>query len=183
MEEVLHRTSLAPLPSSCLTLSFLGLEREGFVDFQGRVRITSIVQWNLRPVIFGVEFFLDPKRPAKFPPNFPAKIGEQKTVPLVSHAFARGTPAIFVIFVVSRGLSSKALDLLVRTQIRHFRRFRPKPPLFRGTKARSTKSTVSWTPKKEKSTDELVQERRENHLLGYVFSPPSTILVVLIESK
>ena len=43
---------------------------------------------------------------------------------LVNHAFARGTPAIVVIFVVSRGLSSKALVLLVRTQIRHFRRFR-----------------------------------------------------------
>ena len=32
--------------------------------------------------------------------------GTKKTVPLVNHAFARGTPAIFVIFVVSRGLSS-----------------------------------------------------------------------------
>ena len=40
---------------------------------------------------------------------------------LVNHAFARGTPAIFVIFVVSRDLSSKALVLLVRMQIRHFR--------------------------------------------------------------
>ena len=43
---------------------------------------------------------------------------EQKTVPLVNHAFACGTPAIFVIFVFflrvifvffSRGLSSKTL--------------------------------------------------------------------------
>ena len=38
--------------------------------------------------------------------------GNKKTVPLVNHAFARGTPAIFVIFVVSRGLSSKTLVLL-----------------------------------------------------------------------
>ena len=53
-------------------------------------------------------------------------VREQKSVPLVSHAFARGTPATFVIFVASRGLSSKALVLLVRTQIRHFRRFRQK---------------------------------------------------------
>ena len=37
---------------------------------------------------------------------------------------------IFVIFVVSRGLSSKALVLLVRTQIRHFRRFRQNPLFF-----------------------------------------------------
>ena len=54
----------------------------------------------------------------------------QETVLLVNHAFARGTPAIFVIFVVSRGLSSKTLVLLVRMQIRHFRRFRQNPPFF-----------------------------------------------------
>ena len=51
-------------------------------------------------------------------------VREQTTVPLVNHAFARGTPAIFVIF------SSKTLVLLVRTQIRHFRRFRQKTPSF-----------------------------------------------------
>ena len=80
-------------------------------------------------------------RPKKLSPHH--CIREQKTVPLVNHAFARGTPAIFV---VSRGLSSKTLVLLVRTQICHFRRFRQKPPCFGGTKARFTKSTVSWTP-------------------------------------
>ena len=69
--------------------------------------------------------------------------GVQETVLLVNHAFARGTPAIFV---VSRGLSSKAFVVLVRMQIRHFRRFRQKPPRFGGTKARFTKSSVSWTP-------------------------------------
>ena len=66
-------------------------------------------------------------------------------MPLVNHAFARGTPAIFVIFVVPRGLSSKTHVSLVRAQIRHFRRFRQKPPLFGGTKAQFTKSTVSCT--------------------------------------
>ena len=38
-----------------------------------------------------------------------------KTMPLLNHAFARVTPAIFVIFVVSRALSSITLVLLVRT--------------------------------------------------------------------
>ena len=56
---------------------------------------------------------------------FAPKIGVQETVLFVNHALARGTPAIFVIFVVSRGSSSKALVLLVRMQIRHFRHFRP----------------------------------------------------------
>ena len=60
----------------------------------------------------------------------PSQIGVQETVLLVNHALARGTPAIFVIFVVSRGSSSKALVLLVRMQIRHFRHFRQKPPFF-----------------------------------------------------
>ena len=63
-------------------------------------------------------------------------------MPLVNHAFARVTPAIFVIFVVSPGLSSKALVFLVRAQIHHLRRFRQKPPLLGGTKARFSKGTV-----------------------------------------
>ena len=62
--------------------------------------------------------------------SYSGKVGVQETVFLVNHAFARGTPVIFVIFVVSRGLSSKTLVSLVRMQIRHFRRFRQKPPLF-----------------------------------------------------
>ena len=74
------------------------------------------------------------------------KFREQKTVPLVNHALARVTPAIFVIFVVSRGSSSKALVLPVRMQIRHFRRFRQEPPRFGGTKARFTKGTAFGTP-------------------------------------
>ena len=71
-------------------------------------------------------------------------VGVQETVLLVNHALARGTPAIFV---VSRGSSSKALVLLVRMQIRHFRHFRQKPPFSGGTKARFTKNTVFGTPK------------------------------------
>ena len=58
------------------------------------------------------------------------KRGVQETVLLVNHALAHGTPAIFVVFVVSRGSSSKPLVLLVRMQIRHLRHFRQNPPLF-----------------------------------------------------
>ena len=83
-----------------------------------------------------------PKPPFYKTPLF----GVQETVLLVNHALARGTPAIFVIFVVSWGSSSKALVLLVRMQIRHFRHFRQKPPFSGGTKARFTKSTVFGTP-------------------------------------
>ena len=55
MEEVPRRTSLAPLASSCFVLSSTGVETEGLLDYQGRVGIMSVVRWNLRPVIFGVE--------------------------------------------------------------------------------------------------------------------------------
>ena len=54
MEEVPRRTSLAPLASPCFLLC-LGVEAERLLDYQGRAGIISIVQWNLRPVIFGVE--------------------------------------------------------------------------------------------------------------------------------
>ena len=33
----------------------IGLEAKGLLDFEGRRGITSVVRWNLRPVIFGVE--------------------------------------------------------------------------------------------------------------------------------
>ena len=64
-------------------------------------------------------------------------------------AFGKPCPAILVIFVVSRGSSSKAVVLLVRMHIRHFRHFRQKPPFFfsGGTKARLTKSTAFGTPR------------------------------------
>ena len=55
MEEVPRRTSLAPLASLSCVLYFIGVETEGFLDYQGRAGIISIVRWNLRPVIFGVE--------------------------------------------------------------------------------------------------------------------------------
>ena len=55
MEEVQRRTSHAPLASPCFLLAVIGLEEKGLLDFQGRRGITSVVRWNLRPVIFGVE--------------------------------------------------------------------------------------------------------------------------------
>ena len=42
----------------CVSLfctSFNRVETEGLLDYQGRAGIISIVRWNLRPVIFGVE--------------------------------------------------------------------------------------------------------------------------------
>ena len=36
-------------------LIFIGLETKNVLDYQGRAGSTSIVQWTLRPVIFGVE--------------------------------------------------------------------------------------------------------------------------------
>ena len=71
---------------------------------------------------------------------------EQKTVPLVNLAFPLVTPAIFVIFFVSQGLSNKTLVVLVTTQIRHFRRLRQKSFCLGGTKARFTKNIVLGTP-------------------------------------
>ena len=58
MEEVPRRSSLAPLAFLYRVLYLIGVETEGFLDYQGRVGIISIVRWNLRPVIFGVEFRL-----------------------------------------------------------------------------------------------------------------------------
>ena len=100
-------------------------------------------------------------------------VGVQETVLLVNHAFARGTPAIFVIFVVSRGLSSKALVLLFKMQLCHFLAvFVKNPPLFGGTKARFTKSTISWTPIMGRKTPERNlqnsgKQSRKHHM--YVF--------------
>ena len=36
-------------------LILIGLEAKGLLAFQGRHGIASVVRWNLRPVIFGVE--------------------------------------------------------------------------------------------------------------------------------
>ena len=60
MEEVQCRTSRAPLASPCLCLFLIGLEAKGVFDFQGRHGITSnVARWNLRPVIFAVEFLFE----------------------------------------------------------------------------------------------------------------------------
>ena len=37
-------------------LVFKGLEAKGRLDFQGQRGIIVVVRWNLRPVIFGVDF-------------------------------------------------------------------------------------------------------------------------------
>ena len=36
-------------------LVLIGLEAKGLLAFQGRRGIASVVRWNLRPVIFGVD--------------------------------------------------------------------------------------------------------------------------------
>ena len=58
LEEVPRRTSLAPIGSPFSVLCLIGAETEGLLDYQGRTGIISIVRWNLRPVIFGVDFLL-----------------------------------------------------------------------------------------------------------------------------
>ena len=55
MEEVPRRTSLAPLASPWFVLCLVGVETEGLLDYQGSAGIMPIVQWNLCPVIFGVD--------------------------------------------------------------------------------------------------------------------------------
>ena len=56
MEEVPRRTSLAPLaPPFLYFVVNIGVETEGLLGYQGRAGIISIVRWNLRPVIFGVD--------------------------------------------------------------------------------------------------------------------------------
>ena len=55
MEEVPCRTSLTPLASPCFQLCIIVVETERLLDYQGRAGIMSIVRWNLRPVIFGVD--------------------------------------------------------------------------------------------------------------------------------
>ena len=45
-------TPCVPLFVHCLIIR---VEAEGLLDYQGRAGIISIVRWNLRPVLFGVE--------------------------------------------------------------------------------------------------------------------------------
>ena len=49
----LARTPRIPL----FEFIFIGLETKNVLDYQGRAGSTSIVQWTLRPVIFGVEIW------------------------------------------------------------------------------------------------------------------------------
>ena len=49
----LARTPRIPL----FVLIFIGLETKNVLGYQGRAGSTSIVQWTLRPVIFGVEYY------------------------------------------------------------------------------------------------------------------------------
>ena len=57
MEEVLRRTSLVPLAFPCFALCLIRVETDRLLDYQGRAVIISIVRWNLRPVIFGVDLW------------------------------------------------------------------------------------------------------------------------------
>ena len=70
MEEVPCRTSLAPLAFPRFVLCLLRVEREGLLDYRGRAGIISIVQWNLRPVIFGVDS-RKPRNGPEIPQEFP----------------------------------------------------------------------------------------------------------------
>ena len=47
----LARTPCVP----CFVRCLIGVVAEGLLDYQGQAGIISIVRWNLRPVIFGVE--------------------------------------------------------------------------------------------------------------------------------
>ena len=103
-------------------------------------------------------------------------------MPLVNHAFARVTPAIVV---VSRRLCSKAIVLLVRTQIRHFRSFRQNPPLLGGTKARFAKGTVFfgdpdfWPPRNRKMTESIAS----HDLLGFLKQALLAPRAVIVSSQ
>ena len=54
MEEVLRCTSFVPLAFPCFVLYLIVVETEGLLDYQGQAGIISIVRWNLRLVIFGL---------------------------------------------------------------------------------------------------------------------------------
>ena len=70
MDEVPRRTSpvlpCVPLFVHCL----IRVEAEGLLDYQGQAGIISIVRWNLRPVIFGVDRSPSP-RPRPDPTQHP----------------------------------------------------------------------------------------------------------------
>ena len=53
-------------------LLLVGLEAKGLLAFQGRRGIASVVQWNLRPVIFGVDICCSPTPPPPLPTPSPS---------------------------------------------------------------------------------------------------------------
>ena len=76
------------------------------------------------------------------------RIRVQETVLLVNHALARGTPAIFVIFVVSRGSSSKALFYWLECRFVIFAIFVKTPLFLAGQKHGLPKAPFSGPRKK-----------------------------------
>ena len=46
---------LARTPCNPLSCTLIGVETEGLLDYQKGAGIISIVWWNLRPVIFGID--------------------------------------------------------------------------------------------------------------------------------
>ena len=61
----LARAPCVPLFVHCL----LRVEAEGLLDYQGRAGIISVVRWNLRPVIFGVDKGIPPRENGKKTPH------------------------------------------------------------------------------------------------------------------
>ena len=55
MEEVLRHSSLVPLAFPCFVLCSIGGGNRRAFRLPGKGGIISIVRWNLRPVIFGVD--------------------------------------------------------------------------------------------------------------------------------
>ena len=51
----MHGGSSASRPLVLQLVYLIGVETEGLLDYQRRAGIISIVQWNLRPVIFSVD--------------------------------------------------------------------------------------------------------------------------------
>ena len=72
MKEILCCTSLTPFASPCFIFCLLRAETEGFLDYQGRAGIISIVRWNLHPVIFVGDFGIKNMFIRYFEPGFGA---------------------------------------------------------------------------------------------------------------
>ena len=58
-------------------LILIGLEAKGVLAFQGRRGIASVVQWNLRPVIFGAEEAALAEKVKKESPRVPGRPPER----------------------------------------------------------------------------------------------------------